>query len=90
MIGFARPQRVYPVVSECYRMSLRHKEDWDELYYLGNDPRKVRNLYDEADARPHQQAFNEIMLQRVIECRTALRFQPIEHERLAADQTAFI
>ncbi len=47
MIGFDRPQRFRTVVTERYRMSLRHGEDWNELYDLENDPHEMQNLFDD-------------------------------------------
>ena len=67
MTGFDRPQRVRTVVTERYRMSLRHGEDWHELYDLKSDPDESQNLYHNPDYNAERQAVSEAMLERMIE-----------------------
>lgn len=67
MTGFERPQRVRTVVTGRYRMSLRHGEDWGELYDLKADPDELCNLYSDPVAKKEKAALTEVMLRRMIE-----------------------
>jgi len=67
MIGFERMQRVRTVVTDRYRMSLRHGESWNELYDLEADPNEVNNLYDDPLALKIRHEMTEVMLRRMIE-----------------------
>lgn len=67
MTGFERPQRVRTLVTDRYRMSLRHGEDWGELYDLQADPDEIINLFDDPVAATTKAALNEIMLNRMID-----------------------
>ena len=67
MTGFDRPQRVRTVVTDRYRMSLRHGEDWDELYDLQADPEEVVNLYAAPSARGLRCDVTEMMVRRMID-----------------------
>lgn len=66
MTGFDRPQRVRTLVTDQYRMSLRHGEDWGELFDLKADPEEVHNLYADAAAAGIKSALTETMLRRMI------------------------
>ncbi len=67
MTGFERPQRVRTVITERYRMSVRHGEDWGELYDLENDPDELVNLHDDPDHAAVRAELTDIMLRRMIE-----------------------
>ena len=67
MTGFERPQRIRTVVTQTHRMSLRHGEDWDELYDLQADPQELRNLYDDPAAQDAQKDIIDRMLRRMID-----------------------
>ena len=67
MTGFDRPQRVRTLVTERYRMSLRHGEDWHELYDLKNDPQEMNNLYDDPASAEIRHDLTERMLKRLID-----------------------
>lgn len=67
MTGFEKPQRVRTVVTERYRMSLRHGEAWGELYDLHSDPNEINNLFDDASAAQIKAELTEVMLRRMIE-----------------------
>ena len=67
MTGFDRPQRVRTVVTERYRMSLRHGEDWGELYDLTHDPYEMDNLYPAPQAVEVRHAVTEAMVHRMID-----------------------
>ena len=67
MTGFDRPQRVRTVITERYRMSIRHGEDWGELYDLENDPDELVNLHDDPCHAAVRAELTDIMLRRMIE-----------------------
>ncbi len=67
MIGFERPQRIRTLITDDFRMSLRHGEDWNELFDLRNDPHELRNLYSEPAMADTRHKLTETMLQRMIE-----------------------
>lgn len=67
MTGFDKHQRIRTVVTERYRMSLRHGEDWDELYDLHNDPDEMHNLFDDPDQQAVKNELMETMLRQMIE-----------------------
>ncbi len=67
MIGFERPQRVRTVVTDRYRMSLRHGENWGELYDLEDDPQEMANLFDSQAATAIKDELAMTMLRRMIE-----------------------
>lgn len=67
MIGFDRPQRVRTVVTDHYRMSLRHGEDWHELYDLKEDPHELQNLYGAPASEQVRFETTDIMLRRMID-----------------------
>jgi|GEM_PF-29407 len=67
MIAFDKMQRVRTIVTERYRMSLRHGEDWGELYDLQNDPHELVNLFDADSASDIQNELTVMMLRRTIE-----------------------
>jgi arylsulfatase A-like enzyme len=67
MTGFDKPQRVRTVVTDRYRMSLRHGENWHELYDLENDPDEMNNLFDDPDSQPVKHQLMETMLRQMIE-----------------------
>lgn len=66
MIGFDRLQRVRTVVTDNHRMSLRHGEDWGELYDLNTDPDELVNLFDDSAARSIKNELTMIMLRETI------------------------
>jgi arylsulfatase A-like enzyme len=45
--GFDRLQRVRTLVTRRHRMSLRHGEEWGELFDLDSDPDEIVNLWDD-------------------------------------------
>lgn len=45
MVGFEKPQRIRTYLTCDWRLSLRHEENWDELYDLNNDPDELNNLW---------------------------------------------
>ncbi len=67
MTGFARPQRVRTLVTERYRMSLRHGEDWHELYDLQQDPLEMNNLFADPASADIRHDLTERMLRRMID-----------------------
>ncbi|MFY0610231.1 MAG: sulfatase-like hydrolase/transferase [Hyphomicrobiaceae bacterium] len=67
MVGFDRPQRVRTVVTDRYRMSLRHGEDWHELYDLKEDPHELQNLYGASASEKVRFETTDIMLRRMID-----------------------
>lgn len=67
MIGFDRPQRVRTLVTDRYRMSLRHGEDWGELYDLQQDPHEMVNLFDDPASLSVKNELTALMLNKLIE-----------------------
>ncbi len=67
MTGFDRPQRVRTVVTDQYRMSLRHGETWGELYDLGSDPDEIHNLFDDPSGASIRHELTDVMLRRMID-----------------------
>ncbi len=67
MIGFQRPQRVRTIVTDRYRMSLRHGENWGELYDLQLDPNEMNNLFDEPAAQAVKAEITDMMVRKMIE-----------------------
>ena len=67
MTGFDRPQRVRTLVTDRYRMSMRHGESWNELYDLQNDPHEMTNLYDNPSCSAIRHELTDCMLRRMIE-----------------------
>jgi arylsulfatase A-like enzyme len=67
MTGFERPQRIRTVVTDRYRMSLRHGEDWGELYDLKTDPLELVNRFDDPAFATTRHDLTETMLTRIIE-----------------------
>ncbi|MEP4434015.1 MAG: sulfatase-like hydrolase/transferase, partial [Hyphomicrobiales bacterium] len=67
MIGFDRPQRVRTLVTDRYRMSLRHGEDWGELYDLKQDPHEMANLFDDPASLSVKNELTALMLNKLIE-----------------------
>lgn len=67
MIGFDRPQRVRTIVTDRHRMSLRHGENWGELYDLEADPDEVINLFDDPSAIDIKNRISSAMLHKMIE-----------------------
>jgi arylsulfatase A-like enzyme len=65
--GFDQPQRIRTVVTDRYRMSLRHGEDWHELYDLQTDPHEMRNRYDDPTMANTKNELTDLMLRRMIE-----------------------
>ncbi|MGR3593353.1 MAG: sulfatase family protein [Limimaricola soesokkakensis] len=66
MTGFDRPQRVRTMITGRYRMSLRHGEDWSELYDLRTDPDELHNLYDDEAHAATRAQLTETMLRRMV------------------------
>lgn len=66
MTGFERPQRIRTIVTDRYRMSLRHGEHWHELYDLHVDPEELDNRYGDPTAADTQHALTDLMLRRMI------------------------
>lgn len=67
MIGFDRPQRVRTIVTDRYRMSLRHGENWGELYDLKSDPNEMANLFDDPTYQQIKSNLSMTMLRKMIE-----------------------
>jgi len=67
MTGFDKMQRVRTVVTNRYRMSLRHGENWNELYDLQDDPDELNNVYEEAAFRSIRNELTETMIKRMID-----------------------
>ncbi|NRB02174.1 MAG: sulfatase-like hydrolase/transferase [Rhodobacteraceae bacterium] len=45
-LGFTSPARVRTLVTERWKYTVYHGQDWGELYDLENDPKETRNLWD--------------------------------------------
>lgn len=67
MIGFDRPQRVRTLITDRYRLTVRHGEDWGELYDLHTDPLELNNQYENMAMTESRHSLNELMLRRIIE-----------------------
>lgn len=67
MIGFERLQRIRTVVTDRWRMSLRQRETWSELYDLENDPHEMSNLFDASNTAATQAEITMTMARRMIE-----------------------
>jgi len=66
MTGYERLQRVRTIVTDRYRMTLRHAEDWGELYDLKTDPHEMTNLFNDVTASSIKQDLTALMLRETI------------------------
>ncbi len=66
MAAFDKPQRVRTYVEQDWRISLRHDEDWSELYDLKNDPHEINNLWDDPAYQDRKSQLVEAMAREMI------------------------
>ena len=64
--GFSKPQRVRTWVTPRWRLSVRHGENWGELYDLENDPHEIVNRWSDPDFAKIRSELQEQLLMQTI------------------------
>jgi arylsulfatase A-like enzyme len=65
--GFDKLQRVRTIVTTRWRMSVRHGENWGELFDLENDPHEITNLWSDPRAATVKSSLFEQLALRLID-----------------------
>ncbi|MDP6175042.1 MAG: sulfatase-like hydrolase/transferase, partial [Rhodospirillales bacterium] len=66
-LGFKGPVRLHTLVTQGWRITLYHDEDWGEMYDLANDPDEMENLWDEAEHQGTKLELMELLARRQME-----------------------